>query len=307
MASLNIWAKAMRLPFLTATAVPVILGSAIAWQQGFPFSWLLFAVALLGVSFAHLGTNLANDYYDHKSGNDEANATPTPFSGGSRVIQDGLIKAESIRNASFLFFTMALLSMAYLYWSTGYTALAVIGLVGGFIGFFYTAPPLKLGYRGFGELLTGVCFGPLVVAGSYAVQAGTIDRVSLLASVPVGLLIGLVLYINEFPDYEADKSVRKKTAVVLLGTRKAMGAYHNLLFFTYAFAAIFVVAGLLPLFALLVFLTLPLAIKAFLASRRYIQEGEDLRALLPANASTIMLHLSFGLLLSLSFVLDRLL
>lgn len=307
MASLKTWAKATRLPFLTATAVPVILGSAIAWQQGFPFSWLLFAVTLLGVSFAHLGTNLANDYYDHKSGNDEANTTPTPFSGGSRVIQDGLIKAESVRNASFTFFVLALAAMAWLYGGTRYIVLVIIGIAGGLIGFFYTAPPLKLGYRGFGELLTGVCFGPLVVMGSYAVHSGAVDRVSLLASVPVGLLIGLVLYVNEFPDYDADRSVGKKTAVVLLGKREAMGAYHSLLFFTYGFAAIFIVVGLLPLFALLVFLTLPLAIRAFLASRRYILEGEDIRTLLPANASTIMLHLSFGLLLSLSFALDRLL
>jgi len=128
----------------------------------------------------------------------------------------------------------------------------------------------------------------------------------LVASIPVGILIGLVLYINEFPDYEADRRVGKKTAVVLLGKTRAMSVYHALLFFSYIIVLALAALRVIPLFALMALLTLPLAIKAFRASREYnAQEKEDIRALLPANASTIMLHLSFGLLLSMGFVLDK--
>ena len=104
--NLTNWLKAFRLPFLTATIIPVALGSVIAWNHGGGFNWFLFFLTTLGISFLHIGTNLANDYFDHKSGNDDINKTPTPFSGGSRVIQEGSIKAKSVFLAALGFFAL---------------------------------------------------------------------------------------------------------------------------------------------------------------------------------------------------------
>ena len=96
MNKLALWIKATRMPFLTATLVPVVLGGAAAWHDFNVFSWPLFFLASFGAIFIHLGVNLSNDYFDHISGNDEANKAPTPFSGGSRVIQEKLIPAKKV-------------------------------------------------------------------------------------------------------------------------------------------------------------------------------------------------------------------
>src|SRR3989338_4374891 len=103
MDKIKLWLRALRVPFLTATLVPVILGSVAAWHDFNAFSWPLFFLALFGAIFVHLGVNLSNDYFDHISGNDKANKVPTPFSGGSRVIQEKLIPAKRILTAAILF------------------------------------------------------------------------------------------------------------------------------------------------------------------------------------------------------------
>jgi len=296
--------KALRLPFLAATAVPVLLGNAIAWNNTGTWNGLTFWLTLFGVSFLHIGTNLANDYFDHKTKNDEFNQNPTPFSGGSRVIQDRLISPQLILFIALVFFCMGSLIGLYFTWTLRSGVILLLGLVGVFCGFFYTAFPFKIGYKGFGEIIVGLCFGPLVVLGSYYVQTVSFSSVALWASVPVGILITLVLYINEFPDYDADKSVNKKTLVVLLGKEKAVKVYHILLGLTYIYVLLCVLFRVIPPFTLVIFLTVPLALKAYFVSQKNFLKVYEL---LPSNAATIGLYLSFGLFLSVGFILDRLL
>ena len=100
----KIWLRAMRVPFFTATIIPVALGSVIAWHDTASFLWVRFWLTMAGAVLIHAGTNLANDYFDHITGCDEANPTPTPFSGGSRVIQEGLITPRSILGVSLASF-----------------------------------------------------------------------------------------------------------------------------------------------------------------------------------------------------------
>src|SRR3989338_847528 len=114
MPRLKVWLKALRAPFFTATIVPVLLGAIIAWYDTGSFIWVKFWLTFAGALFMHAGTNLANDYFDHQSGCDEINATPTPFSGGSRVIQQGLIKAKNILFAALAFFIFGSLIGFYL-------------------------------------------------------------------------------------------------------------------------------------------------------------------------------------------------
>jgi 1,4-dihydroxy-2-naphthoate polyprenyltransferase len=304
MASLAVWSRALRLPFLTATIVPVILGTSIAWHDMGAINWGFFILALIGVASLHLATNTANDYYDHLSGNDAANKRPTKFSGGSRVIQDKLVSPTSMRNASLLFLLIGIGIGLFLYCATKNPILLWIGGIGAFIGFFYTAPPLKLGYRGVGELLTGIGFGPLAVVGAYALQTGMISVTALAASVPIGLLVALILLINEVPDEEADKKVGKHTLVVILGKREAISLYHFFLIATYLFIMTGILMRHIPMYAVLVLLTLPLSLKAYNASAEYINDKKpDIRKLLPANGMTIALHLAIGMLLSLSYIL----
>ncbi|MBN1794361.1 MAG: 1,4-dihydroxy-2-naphthoate octaprenyltransferase [Candidatus Omnitrophica bacterium] len=298
------WLRTLRLPFLTATIIPVAVGTAVGWHESGRCDWLSFWLTLCGISFLHIGTNLVNDYFDHLSSNDWVNPSPTPFSGGSRTIQEGFVAGHAVLRASFFFFILGSLIGLYLNWRVPGNAVLLFGVIGVFCGYFYTADPLRIGYRGFGELLVGLCFGPLVVMGSYVVQTGHLGFIPFLASVPVSILIVLVLYINEFPDYEADKKTGKKTAVVCLGRERAIKLYHGLLGALYLYMIACVLFGLLPLTTAVTLLTAPLGIMAALISRRAYARTPEL---LPVNALTAALHFSFGALLTAGFILDKIL
>lgn len=295
------WIRAFRLPFLTATFVPVILGSVLAWNAG-NFFLDRFVLVLLGIAAMHIGTNVYNDYYDHKSGNDEANNFPTPFSGGSRVIQEEMITAREMFIAASINFLIAIIIGLYLNSLFPGNLVLYLGIFGILSGFFYSAPPFKVGYRGLGELLIGLNFGPLVVFGSYYVQTGVLNWVAVLASVPVALLIVAVIYINEFPDYPADKAVNKNTLIVKIGCEKAILGYDIILAFTYLSILVAVVFEVYPLPTLISFLTLPLALKAIFTLHKHAVES---KLLIPANAATVQLHSLVGILFIGGYVIQH--
>lgn len=297
------WLRAIRMPFLTATIIPVTLGSIIAWYDTDNFFWMRFWLTVFGACFIHIGTNLANDYFDYLSGCDEANLHHTPFSGGSRVIQQGLIAPKKILNASLLSFILGSGIGLYLNYLCAKNVILILGVTGVFLGLFYSAKPFQIGYGSFGELAVGVGFGPLMVMGAYYVQTQNLPLKIFLISIPVGILIALVLFINEFPDYLADKSVGKNTLVVILGKKKAVILYHILLALAYLMIIYLVMVKFLPLTCLITLLSLPLALKAFMVSKRNF---DKIYELLPANASTIGLHSAIGLLLCAGFALDKL-
>lgn len=298
------WLKATRAPFLTGSVIPVALGTAVAWSETGNFNLVYFIWVLAGVSFLHLGTNLANDYFDHQSGNDWLNQNFTQFNGGSRVIQDNLISAKGILVFSLVCFAAGSLLGLWINHQFKTNVVLYLGMVGVFCGFFYTATPLKIGYSGLGEAVVGLCFGPLVVLGSHYVQTQSFSWTALWASIPVGILIGLILYINEFPDYLADKAVAKNTLVVRLGKEKAVKLYNFLLVMTYLIIILGVTVKLLPQYTLIAMLTLPLAYKTMkVAGCNY----DKFQELLPANASTIGLHSLIGILLCAGFMLDKIL
>jgi len=298
----KVWLKAIRVPFFTATIIPVTLGSVLAWHDTGGFMWMRFFLTMIGGVLMHMGTNLSNDYFDHLSGCDEKNLTPTPFSGGSRVIQEGLIPPQKILYVALASFIIGGAIGLYLNHLAGGNVILILGVIGVFLGFFYTAKPLQIGYGSFGELAVGTGFGPLMVMGSYYVQARNLTLEAFLVSVPVGILIAMVLFINEFPDYLADKTVNKRTLVVILGKKNAVILYHILLAGVYLFVALTVAFKFLPLISLIVLLSLPLALKAFVTSKNNF---DKIYELLPANAATIGLHSLIGILLILSIALDK--
>ena len=300
--SFKLWLRAVRAPFFAATVIPVALGSIIAWYDTGHFVWMRFWLTMFGALFIHMGTNLANDYFDHLSGCDEVNPTPTPFSGGSRVIQEGLIAPEKMLYVSLASFVLGGMIGLYLNHLSRGNVILILGILGVFLGVFYTAKPFRIGYGSFGELAVGIGFGPLMVLGSYYVQAQSLSLKVFLISLPVGILIALVLFINEFPDYLADKSVGKRTLVVILEKGHAVVLYHILLATVYLLIISLVIFKVLPIVCLIALLSLPLALKAFVVSRKNF---DKIYELLPANASTIGLHSLIGLLLCSGFVLDK--
>jgi 1,4-dihydroxy-2-naphthoate octaprenyltransferase len=297
------WKSELRAPFLTATVVSIVLGTTIAWTRNGVFYPEYFSLALLGGIFLHLGTNVANDYFDHKSGNDEVNKDfVRPFSGGSRMIQLGLLTPSEVLFGALVFYTLGTLIGLYLTLTRGFLIL-LLGIVGLLSGFFYTAPPLNWASRGMGEALVGLNFGTLMSLGAYYVQTQTITAEPALASIPVSLLIAAVLYINEFPDYNADKTVGKKTLVVRLGRERAVYGYITMMISVYVTILLCVLFSVIPVYALIGFATLPFAKVAIKCS---LKHHSDPPGLVPANALTILCHLLTGLLLSVGYLTESL-
>lgn len=293
------WYMELRPSFLTATLVPVFLGAAIAFAVTGAFNWGLFILTLLAALLLHGGTDVMNDYFDHRSGNDEANQEfVRPFSGGSRLIQLGLLSPVEVLAEGLILFVAGTLLGVYLAWVRGPFILA-LGAIAILCGFFYTGRPFNWASRGLGELMVGLNFGPLMALGAYYMQTGAFSWLPVLAGLPVMFVIAAVLYINEFPDYTADKKVGKNTWVVRVGKARAVWVFAGLMGAVYLSLVVGVIGGRLPLAALLAALSLPLAIRAVQYAHRYHANSFDLAS---ANALTVTGHLAVGLLLTLGYI-----
>jgi len=287
------WMVIMRLPFLTATFVPLFAGAAVVNMLGFTVSWGWLGLTILGGSLLHIGTNTANDYYDHTSGTDEANVNyMVPFTGGSRSIQMGLISAKGMLKVAIISFALSALVGIPLIQKAGMPVLW-LGLIGFFSGLFYTAPPFRFASRkGLGELLIGLNFGPLMVAGSALVQTGKLLPEAFFAGIPIGLLVAAIVYVNEFPDYHGDKATGKDTLIVVFGPEKARLGYVFLVVSAFLSIAIMATLGTFPMLSLIALLASFLVIKIV----KVLYKNYDNRLLQPANAGTINLHAITGVL-----------
>jgi len=293
---------AMRAPFFTASIVPVLLGTAIAWGVAGVFHLGFFLLALVAGVCLQAGTNMANDYYDHLSTDDDINVEYVrPFTGGSRMIQKGLMRPKEVLIEAIILFVVGSLIGLYLVWTRGLFIL-VLGLIGVFSGFFYTAPPFRLVNRGIGELVLGLNFGVLMVLGSFYVQSKTLSWEPVVAGLPVSFLIAAVVYINEFQDCAADKAVGKDHLVVRLGKEKAVHGYLVIMSLAYVSVILGAVTQVITPYSLLALVTLPLMIRSY---RNVRISYDDSRKLTPSNAATIMIHLLVGLLLCLGYILEK--
>jgi 1,4-dihydroxy-2-naphthoate octaprenyltransferase len=296
---MKLYIKALRAPFLAGSIVPVIIGAALAFSEKC-FSFSLFLVSVIGVASLHLAANLLNDYYD-ASGSDPLNMRLTPFSGGSRVIQDGELSAGVILGMSILFFAIAMLTAIYMLY-VGKPLAVVIGLLGFFAGWAYSATPLQLMSRGWGEVLIFFAFGPLITLGVYYVMAGRLSLDAFAAGISQGLLITGVIWINQFPDYEADKQAGKRNLVVTLGPGVSRYLYIIIMLLSFVTAVFLISVMGMSYLVMLIFISFPLAFKAMrIAFKEYL----SVEGLIPAQALTIQTVIAQGLLLSLGLFLSR--
>lgn len=296
------WMVITRAPFLTATLVPVLVGAAwvAARQLVKPFPWGLFALVMLGALALHISANTFNDYFDWKSGTDQANNDYfLPYSGGSRSIELGLISERGLLRVAWGALIVAALAGLPFLVLRG-PALLAFGAAGAFSAYFYTAPPLRLAARrGLGELLVGLNFGPLMVAGTVFALSGSLNWIDFSIGLPIGLLTTAILYINQFPDVTADALTGKRNLVVVLGKSRARWGYLLLMLAAFGSVAFGVMSGFLPMTALLMLAGLPLAGYATWILFRYYSE----RSLIKSNSMTILLHLVAGLLLTVGLLL----
>jgi len=295
------WVTELRLPFLTGSIMPIILGTIIAWNETHGFYLDLFLLTLIAGVCLHLGANVSNDYFDHLNRTDDINVDYIrPFSGGARMIQEGLLTPRAVLAGSLVLFAIAGVIGLYLFSIRG-IVLLVLGGIGAFSGFFYTAPPFRFVTRGIGEIFIGLNFGVLMTFGAFYVQNPVIIPEPIVASLPLAILITAVLFINQFPDSKADEAAGKRTLVVRLGPRGAATGYFVLAFSVYVAVMLGVGLMLLTMSSMLVVAIVPLAV---LGSRTALAHYSSPTGLIPAYAATVTNHLLTGVALSVANLLD---
>ena len=273
---------ATRPAFLTIALAGCLLGFATALEAAFSWPLALFTV-LLAVA-AHAGVNVFNDYYDHLNGTDAVNVDRLfPFTGGSRFIQNGVMSPRQMLVWALILFGGVIAGGLWLIAARG-PGLFWIGLAGLFIGWAYSAPPLKLNSRGLGEICVAAGF-LLIVVGADFVQRGGFSVQPWLLGLPYALLVTNVLYINQFPDRAADIHAGKRHWVARLEPAVAARGYWLILLLGAAFLAGLVATGQLPVLALLSLLAMAPALKAGGILSAHAHEPPEL---LPALQLTIV-------------------
>lgn len=285
------WFVAFRPVSFTASVIPVLVGTAVAAQR--EFHPLLFALALAGSVAIHAGTNLVNDYFDHVKGTD----TQDSF-GPSGVIQRGLLSPPTLLAGGVAAFVVGAAIGLIIATLTGWPVLA-LGVASVAAGYFYTASPVSLAYRGLGEVVVFIFMGPVIVLGAYYVQTERFGWQPFVASLPVALLVAAILHANNIRDIDGDRRNGKWTLAALAGRPMADYEFFVLALAGYAVVVLMVVTGAAPWPVLITLITLPLALRL----ARAASAGRSPRALNVVLAQTAGLHMLFGVLLACGFAL----
>jgi len=276
--------RTTRLPFLSATIIPVLLGILIALRHG-EFNIWLAVLTVVGGSLAHLAINVTNDIFDTLSGADAANLNPTQFSGGSRVLIYDLLTLRQLVAVALVLFGGAAAIGLLLVWLTGSLTLLLIGIAGIAVGIAYTAPPLKLVYRGLGEIAVAIGFGPIMLLGAYVVQTGRLALEPFVVSITVGILVALILYVNEIPDRTGDAVAGKRTLPVRLRPATITSGYLVAAIVAFAVIVVGVAGGILPWPTLLALAAVPLALRIHTGIRQHYNSPYILMAVMGTNVN----------------------
>ena len=260
-----------------------LAGCFAARDVGLHMGW--FALTVLGVFCVEVAKNASGEIIDYDSGTDLAirDSERSPFSGGKRVLVEGLLTRDQTWSIAAVGFMLAIVIGLTIVVFREARVLS-FGLLGMALAWYYHGGSLRLSYRGLGELAVALAYGPVVVLGAYLVQAGQLNSSLIHLSGILGLLVAAFLWINEFPDARADRSAGKLNLVVRLGTERAALAYVVLLTSAYLWLILLLVTepasrsawpGLLGI--------VPAAYSAW----RLQESPSDVAALVPAQAAAL--------------------
>lgn len=279
----------------------MLVGATFAYVNEKSFNFLWFLLALIGVYLIEIGKNAVNEVVDYITGADRfvTQNKRTPFSGGKKTIVDGVLTLEEAKWIGIVTIFLACIIgiIIAIYWEIKVLSIGVLGV---FFAVFYILPPLKLAYRGLGEFAVGFTFGILVTLGMYVTMTHNINWNVVLISLPLSFLITNILWINQFPDYEADMKANKRNWVVRLGKEKSVGVYAMLFAFSYiSFILISII--LKNYFFLLGFITLPLTISAVKNAKKHYN---DIQRLILSNAKTVQIYILTGISMIIAIILQ---
>ena len=249
---LRSWAVIVRAWSMPMTIASITLAAAYAHYLGYRINIVSLALALIGALLLHMSVNVINDYYDTLYGVD----TPDVLRYRPHAILMGITNARSMLNIGLALLIAGSLMGIYLALTVS-PLILIIGAIGVFLVYEYTGPPLKLKYRGLGELSVFLAWGPLMTLGSMLASTGVIDYVVALVSIPVALLVVATLYANNVRDIERDRDKGAYTLAVMLG-RNAKWLYAALLLGTYTVQVILILLNLLPIYTVITIALTPL-------------------------------------------------
>lgn len=271
---MKLWLMAARAYSFPASIIPVLFGSVLAvlLNPGIKFNFINFFLTLIGCVLVQVGTNIINDIFDYDKGIDKEDKELGIPHGGSMVISMGLVSLAQMKRAAVASLLVAFLIGIYLFLQAGVWILylSIFGLLS---AVFYTAKPLALKYKALGDIQVIISFGLGMTLGSYIVQTGSFSYLPLLFSIPIGLLIDAILHSNNIRDIKFDGKFGVKTLPILIGEKLSVKVYYFLILGAYLCVIIFVAMKMLPWFALLSLVTLPLALKLVKMSDGFPADG----------------------------------
>lgn len=291
---LSIWLRAIRIRFLLASVIAVSNGLAIAYWKYANIDPLYALLTYVGVVFLHASVDLLNDYWDHKRGIDSVTKR-TKFSGGTGVLPENLLTPRVVYMAGIIFLILGASIGAYFVAIRGITIAVILGFAVVAIYFYST----RIVNAGLGELFVAIK-GAMIVLGTLYVQNAVLEPAALYVGAIIGILSATVLFINSFPDYEADRSKGRRTLVIMLGRKAASDIFPIFIIAVYALIAGGIFLGFTKIYSLISFASIPLAIRSILLLRK---EPENVEKMVPAMASAVTYSRITGFLVAMSFIL----
>lgn len=275
-----------------ASTVPMLVATALAYAHTGNVDLPWFFIALAGIYLIEIGKNAVNEFVDYWTGVDRYVTADkrNPFSGGKKTIVDGKLTMGETMVIAFLTLLVAfcvgvaisVFKEPGVFW---------VGMAGGVLAVFYSFPPFKLNYRGYGEAAVGLAFGPLLLSGMYLMLTGSVSWPVVLAGVPLAFMITNVLWINQYPDYEADLKGGKRNWLVRIGKKAGIRVYAILYAGAYVSLAALAYIDRNP-YWLLGYAALPLSIRTV---RTAAANLDRLDRFLSANAGTVQGYQLMGL------------
>lgn len=290
---LKLWLAAIKPPMYTVAIIPITVGSAVAYSQTQSFD-LNILRTFLGAAIAIIAwMNISNDVFDSDTGID-------------------LNKAESIvnltgnRNLMFwlgnLFLLLGFVGIGSIAWGQQDITVVAIVLLCCFLGYTYQGPPFRLGYKGLGEIICTICFGPLALSAAYYSQTQSWSIANLVASMIIGISTSLILFCSHFHQVKDDLAAGKLSPIVRMGTKMGARVLEWSTASIYILTVLGVISKLFPIATLLILLSLPLAFKLTNFVWTYHDRPEIVRT---CKYLAVRLHFVSGLLLALGFWLPR--
>ena len=296
------WLKVMRVSqgFFFISAMPVFLGTSLVlfYNKDISINPLVFFLMLVGSMIYHLGADMINEYYDHISGNDALVDIKTPFSGGTGILEKGLLNPKRVLHTSWLFFFLGAITSLLIAWYTNvyvliFSALGLISCWG------YSAPPLKFCYRGIGEVVIFLNNGLFIIGAVFVAFTGNFDLKLILPSLFLGFLGFAIILMNEVPDFNADRKVNKNNLVVRLGIKKALVLHKIVMLLAFSSIIASVILGHMPIYTLICLIGPFLVSDKKIFSGNLMDKSEDAEALTGLCKSTIELKFKSWLLIML--------